>query len=34
VQIDLTDYLFIEKLKKWSLPWSWEKTRGQEQRRA
>ncbi|MEW6770661.1 MAG: 5'/3'-nucleotidase SurE [Bacillota bacterium] len=34
VQIDLTDYLFIEKLKKWSLPWSWEKTREQEQRRA
>lgn len=32
VQIDLTDYLFIEKLKKWSLPWSWGKTR--EQRRA
>ncbi|RPF49682.1 5'-nucleotidase /3'-nucleotidase /exopolyphosphatase [Thermodesulfitimonas autotrophica] len=22
VQIDLTDYLFIEKLKNWSLPWS------------
>lgn len=34
VQIDLTDYLFIEKLKKWTLPWSWEKARESGQRRA